>query len=84
MSFNAVAVSVYLRDFCRSFAELETPGERKLLMESLVHKVVVGKNKKVTPSLGPPLLGYIIPSLALRVEKPKMEFTICLEYSLIN
>ena len=46
MNFNAEAVSDYLRDFCRSYADLETPGERKLLMESLVLEVVIGENKK--------------------------------------
>jgi len=66
MNFNAEAVSDYLRDFCRSYAELETPGERKLLMESLVQEVVIGENKKVTLALRPPLFGFVTPTLALR------------------
>lgn len=43
-------------------------GERKLLVESLVNKVVIGINKKVPVTLQPPLrsLGYLSPSLALR------------------
>jgi hypothetical protein len=76
----------YLKDFCQSYNGLETRGERKLLMESLVQGVVIGENKKVTVSLQPPLhsLGFLTPTLARRGEKPKMEFTICIEYSLMN
>jgi hypothetical protein len=73
MTFNAEAVSDYLRDFCRTYANLETPGERKLLMESLVQEVVVGENKKATLTLRPPLLGFITPSLALRGVEPRFE-----------
>jgi hypothetical protein len=64
---------------------LETPGELKLLMESLVKEVVIEKNKKAAVVLTPPLalLGLLTPSLTLRGEKPKMEFIICLEYSLM-
>ena len=67
MNFNTEAVSDYLRDFCRSYAELETPGERKLQMKSFVRKVVVGENKKAALTLRQPLLGFITPTLALRV-----------------
>ncbi len=43
-------------------------GDRKLLIESLVNKVAICTNKKVTVTLQPPLehLGFITPSLALR------------------
>jgi hypothetical protein len=84
MNFNVETVSDYLRDFCRSYAELETPGERKLLMESLVQRVVIGPNKKAALTLRPPLLGFITPTLARRGEKPKIGFTICIEYSLAD
>jgi hypothetical protein len=67
------AVSDYLRDFCRSYAELETSGERKLIVESLVQEVVVGPNKKAAILLRPPLLGFITPSLALRGVEPRFE-----------
>jgi hypothetical protein len=73
MSFNAEAVSDYLQDFCRSYGELETPGERKLLMKSLVQEVVIGQNKKAALTLRPPLLGFITPSLALRGVEPRFE-----------
>jgi hypothetical protein len=84
VNFNVEAVSDYLRDFCQSYNELETRGERKLLMESLVQEVIIGPNKKAALTLRPPLFGFLTPSLALRGEKPKMEFTICLEYNLMN
>jgi hypothetical protein len=42
--------------------------KRKFLIESLVNKVAIGTNKKVTVTLQPPLhsLGFLSPSLALR------------------
>jgi hypothetical protein len=42
-------------------------GERKLLMESLVKEVIIGPNKNAALTLRPSLLGFITPSLALRV-----------------
>jgi hypothetical protein len=65
MNFNEEVVSDFVRDFCWSYAELETPGERKLLMESLVKEVVVGPNKEANVLIQPPL-GFITPTLALR------------------
>jgi len=43
--------------------------ERKLLTESLLNKVAIGKDKKVVVELQPPLqsFGFLSPSLALRV-----------------
>ena len=39
--------------------------ERKLLIESLVEKVEIGKNKRVTASLQPPFaFGFLSPELA--------------------
>jgi len=47
---------------------------------------VIDKNKKVTVTLQPPLhsLGFNTPLLARRGEKPKMEFTIWVEYNLAD
>jgi hypothetical protein len=66
MNFNAKAVSDNSRDFYRSYADLVMLGERKLQMESIVQGVVVGKNKKMTVTLRPPLLVFITLILALR------------------
>jgi hypothetical protein len=81
-NYNAEGVGSYLRDFVSSFTDLDN-GERKLLVESLVKKVEIGSNKTAAVMLQPPF-GFLSPTLALRGEKPKMEFTICLEYSLMN
>ena len=68
MNYNAEGVCDFLRNFVEVFPDMDF-GERKLLIESLVQKVVIGKNKKVTVTLQPPLhsLGFDTPSLALRV-----------------
>jgi len=84
-NYNVSGICDLLKDFTVTFHGLHN-GERKLLVESIVHKVVIGQNKKVTLVLRPPLehLGFLSPSIALRGEKPKMEFTIYLEYSLMD
>jgi len=58
----------FLKTFVKSFDDLDF-GERKLLMDSLIDRVIINKNKKVTVTLQPPLhsLGFLSPSLALRV-----------------
>jgi hypothetical protein len=81
-NYNAGGVGSYFRDSVNFFADLDN-GERKLPVESLVKKVEIGSNKMASVTLQPPF-GFLSPTLALRGEKPKMEFTICLEYSLMN
>ena len=44
----------YLKEFVKAFTDDLDFGERKLLVESLVDKVAIGKNKKVTLSLRSP------------------------------
>jgi site-specific DNA recombinase len=85
-NYNARGIGDYLRDFIKAFTTDLDSGERKLLIESLVNKVKIGGNKKVTFTLQPPLksLGFLSPSLALRGEIPKMDFTICIEYSVMD
>ncbi|MBA7637631.1 hypothetical protein ES703_45277 [subsurface metagenome] len=83
MNYNAEGTSDFLKNFVKSFDELDF-GERKLLIESLVQKVVIDKNKKMTVTLQPPLqsLGFNTPLLARIGEKPKMDFSFCIQYSL--
>jgi len=68
-NYNAEGLSDYLKDFVNSFNNTLDFGERKLFIEAPVDKVVIRDNKKVTIYLQPPLpsLGFITPSLALRV-----------------
>ena len=75
MNYNAEGVCDYLKNFGKAFTDDLDFGERKLLIESLVQKVVIGKNKKVTVTLQPPLrsLGFNTPSLALRGIEPRFE-----------
>jgi len=57
-------------------------GERKLLIESLIDNIVIGKDKEVTVTLKPPIksLGFITPSSALwgsfPVDKASFEYKI--------
>ena len=66
-------VGDFLKDFVKSFDELDF-GERKLLIESLVQNVVIGKNKKVTVTLQPPLnsLGFNTPHISATGPTPRM------------
>ena len=80
-NYNVSGICDLLKDFTATFHGLDN-GERKLLVESIVLKVVIGQNKEVTVELRPPLLGFLSPSLARREEKPKMDFMIRIEYSL--
>ena len=73
-NYNTEGIGDFLKNFVKSFDDLDF-GERKLLIESLVQKVVIYKNKKVTVTLQPPLhsLGFNTPSLALRGIEPRFE-----------
>jgi len=79
---NAEGVGDYLKDFVRSFEESDT-GERVLLVQSLVTEVVIKPDKKATVCLQPPF-GFLSPSLARRGEKPKMDFSLYIEYNLTD
>ena len=78
-NYNTEGIGDFLKNFVKSFDDLDF-GERKLVtvkrfnlvIESLVQKVVIDKNKKVTVTLQPPLhsLGFNTPSLALRGQLP--------------
>ena len=67
-NYNVQGLCDYLKGFVKEFTDDLDFGERKLLIESLVNKVAIGTNKKVTVTLQPPLqsLGFLSPSLALR------------------
>jgi len=67
-NYNVQGLCDYLKEFVKTFNGDLDFGERKLLIESLVNKVAIGKNKKVVVELQPPLrsLGFLSPSLALR------------------
>ena len=55
-----------------SRAPREDQGERKLLVESLVEVVEIGKNKRVAASLRPPFgFGLLSPDLAPRGGRPQ-------------
>jgi len=50
------------------------------------NRLSIGTKKKVTVTLQPPVhsLGFLSPSLARRGEKPKMDFSLCIEYNLTD
>jgi hypothetical protein len=74
-NYNVQGLCDYLKGFVKAFTDDLDFGERKLLIGSLVNKVVIGTNKKVTVALQPPLhsLGFLSPSLALRGVEPRFE-----------
>ncbi len=76
-NYNVQGVCDYLKAFVKTFNRDLDFGERKLLIESLVNKVAIGKNKKVVVELQPPLhyLGFLSPSLALRGITPRIKKT---------
>jgi len=47
-NYNAGGLSDYLKDFVNAFNNDLDDGEKKLLIESLIDKVVIKENKKVT------------------------------------
>ncbi len=50
-TYNVQGLCDYLKGFVKAFTDDLDFGERKLLIESLVNKVAIGKNKKVTVTL---------------------------------
>jgi len=63
-TYDAEAISNQLKDFVANFPSLDQ-GERKLLTESLVEQVEIGKKKRVTAVLRPPFaFGFLSPDLA--------------------
>jgi hypothetical protein len=61
-------------------------GKKKLYVESLKKRVEIGKSREITLTLHVPLGEFrvLIPHLSPKRRKPKMEFTICLEYSVAD
>jgi hypothetical protein len=82
-TYDAETISNQLKDFVANFPGLDQ-GERKLLVESLVEGVEIGKNKRVAACLRPPFaFGFFSPDLAPRVGKPQVpELRIGVEYDL--
>lgn len=82
-SYNATSLCDLLRGFTKGVSDLE-PGERRLLIESVVDKLEVGKNKRVVLALRPPLasLWYFSLSLAPGGIVPRTGFNIILGYDL--
>lgn len=79
----AEAIAGQLEEFVQNFPRLQA-GERKLLVETLIERVEIGK-KRVVALLRPPLacIGYLSPSLAPRVGKPQVpELRIHVRYEL--
>ena len=69
-TYDAETIFHQLEDFVANFPDLDQGG-RKLLVESLVEGVEIGKNKRVAASLRPPFgLGFISPDLAPRGIEP--------------
>jgi site-specific DNA recombinase len=65
-TYDAETISGQLKGFVANFPGLDQ-GERKLLVESLVEQVEIGKNKRVAASLRPPFaFGFMSPELAPR------------------
>lgn len=75
-NYNANGICDYLKDFVRASTDDLDFGERKLLIESLVNKVVIDKKKKVTVALQPPLssLGVFIPLISQKRRKTQNGF----------
>jgi hypothetical protein len=72
-TYNAEAIAGALKDFVRVFAELDL-GERRLMIGALVEWVEVGKQKRVTALLRPPLsFGSLTASSAPRGIEPLFE-----------
>ena len=64
-SYDAGVIADQLKDFVCNFPQLQA-GERKLLINSLIERVKIGKNKRVTATLRPPFAsGVLSPSLPL-------------------
>ena len=72
-NYNSQEICDQLKEFVHSFPRLGE-GERKLLIESLIAKVLV-KNKEVIVTLRPPLqsFGFISTSIAPRGIEPLFE-----------
>ncbi|HET6487944.1 MAG TPA: hypothetical protein VFH83_16070, partial [Spirochaetia bacterium] len=69
-TYDAETISTQLKDFVANFPGLDQ-GERKLLVESLVEGVEIGRNKRVAASLRPPFaFGFFSPDLAPRGIEP--------------
>jgi hypothetical protein len=69
-TYDAETISNQLKDFVANFPGLDQ-GEQKLLVESLVEQVEIGKNKRVAASLRPPFaFGFMSPDLAPRGIEP--------------
>ena len=69
-TYDAETISNQLKDFVANFPGLDQ-GERKLLVESLVEEVEIGKSKGVAASLRPPFaFGFLSPDLAPRGIEP--------------
>ena len=70
-NYNVSGIGDYLKDFVNTFPELD-PGERNLLIESLINRVEIGRNKRVILILTPPFksFGFLSPQLAPRGIEP--------------
>jgi len=81
-TYDAGVIADQLTEFVQNFSHLEN-GERKLLVDSLIERVEIGKNKRVTAVLRPPFaFGYLSPVIAPRGIEPKQQLQIMLEYTL--
>jgi site-specific DNA recombinase len=80
-SYNAEAISNQFKEFVQNFPQLQA-GERKLLVDALIERAEIGKNKKVVASLRPPLVcfGYLSPSLAPRGIEARAAKSLSIEF----
>lgn len=65
-TYDAETIADQLKEFVHNFPQLQA-GERKLLIDSLVEQVEIGKNKRVILTMRSPFVfGSLSPSLAPR------------------